>query len=104
MQSHRHGLDVSMERGSIMERVYGDGEVRVNSMHHMAIDEVAPGFAVTARCPMGWSKRLRVASKAGQRLALSFTQSPIQLPPWTYGFSKSSLLPSKSRQHCFARG
>jgi putative glutamine amidotransferase len=51
--SHRHGLDVSMERGSIMERVYGDGEVRVNSMHHMAIDEVAPGFAVTARCPDG---------------------------------------------------
>jgi putative glutamine amidotransferase len=52
-QSHRHGLDVSMERGSVMERVYGDGEVRVNSMHHMAVDEVAPGFAVTARCPDG---------------------------------------------------
>ena len=52
-KAHRHGLDVSMERGSVMERVYGDGEVRVNSMHHMAIDEVAPGFAVTARCPDG---------------------------------------------------
>jgi len=52
-QAHRHGLDVSMERGSIVERVYGDGEIRVNSMHHMAIDEVAPGFAVTARCPDG---------------------------------------------------
>ena len=51
--AHRHGLDVSMERGSIMERVYGDGEVRVNSMHHMAVDEVAPGFVVTARCPDG---------------------------------------------------
>jgi putative glutamine amidotransferase len=36
-----------------MERVYGDGEVRVNSMHHMAVDEVAPGFVVTARCPDG---------------------------------------------------
>lgn len=52
-KAHRHGLDVTMERGSIMERVYGDGEVRVNSMHHMAVDEVAPGFAVTARCPDG---------------------------------------------------
>lgn len=52
-QAHRHGLDVTMERGSIMESVYGDGEVRVNSMHHMAIDEVAPGFVVTARCPDG---------------------------------------------------
>ncbi|OHB67391.1 MAG: gamma-glutamyl-gamma-aminobutyrate hydrolase, partial [Planctomycetes bacterium RBG_13_63_9] len=49
--AHRHALDV--EPGSLMERVYGDGEIRVNSMHHMAIDSVAPGFAVTARCPDG---------------------------------------------------
>ena len=49
--AHRHALDV--EKGSLMERVYGDGEIRVNSMHHMAIDEVAPGFRVTARCPDG---------------------------------------------------
>ncbi len=48
---HRHPLVV--ERGSLMDRVYGEGEIRVNSMHHMAIDEVAPGFAVTARCPDG---------------------------------------------------
>ena len=48
---HRHTLELA--QGSIMDRVYGDGELRVNSMHHMAIDEVAPGFAVTARCPDG---------------------------------------------------
>ncbi len=48
---HRHGLEVL--RDSLMERVYGDGEIRVNSMHHMAIDEVARGFEVTARCPDG---------------------------------------------------
>jgi putative glutamine amidotransferase len=48
---HRHGLTVVP--GSLMERVYGDGEIRVNSMHHMAVDEVAPGFRVTARCPDG---------------------------------------------------
>jgi putative glutamine amidotransferase len=48
---HRHGLEVTP--GSLMERVYGDGEIRVNSMHHMAIDEVATGFSVTARCPDG---------------------------------------------------
>jgi putative glutamine amidotransferase len=47
--NHRHALNV--EQGSLMERVYGEGEIRVNSMHHMAIDDVAPGFAVTARCP-----------------------------------------------------
>jgi putative glutamine amidotransferase len=49
--SHRHGLEVVP--GSLMERVYGDGEIRVNSLHHMAVDDVAPGFMVTARCPDG---------------------------------------------------
>jgi putative glutamine amidotransferase len=49
--AHRHTLTLSP--GSLMDRVYGDGELRVNSMHHMAIDEVAPGFEVTARCPDG---------------------------------------------------
>ena len=49
--AHRHGLEVVA--GSLMERVYGDGEIRVNSLHHMAVDEVAPGFRMTARCPDG---------------------------------------------------
>lgn len=49
--SHRHALEVTQD--SLMERVYGEGEIRVNSMHHMAIDELAPGFAATARCPDG---------------------------------------------------
>ena len=41
--AHRHGLEVVP--GSLMERVYGDGEIRVNSVHHMAVDDVAPGFS-----------------------------------------------------------
>jgi putative glutamine amidotransferase len=49
--AHRHALEV--EQDSLMERVYGEGEIRVNSMHHMAVDEVAPGFRATARCPDG---------------------------------------------------
>ena len=48
---HRHGLEVAAD--SLMERVYGEGEIRVSSRHHMAIDEVADGFRVTARCPDG---------------------------------------------------
>lgn len=48
---HRHSLDI--KPGSLMERVYGDGEIRVSSRHHMAIDELAPGFEVTAHCPDG---------------------------------------------------
>ncbi|TWT69486.1 gamma-glutamyl-gamma-aminobutyrate hydrolase family protein [Crateriforma conspicua] len=49
--NHRHTLDVVSD--SLVGRVYGDGEIRVSSRHHMAIDEVAPGFRVTARCPDG---------------------------------------------------
>jgi len=49
--AHRHGLEVVP--GTVMDRVYGEGEIRVNSMHHMAVDEVAPGFIVSARCPDG---------------------------------------------------
>jgi putative glutamine amidotransferase len=49
--AHRHTLD--LVPGSIIERVYGDGELRVNSMHHMAVDELAPVFEATARCPDG---------------------------------------------------
>lgn len=49
--AHRHTLELTP--GSLMERVYGEGELRVNSMHHMAVDDVASGFEVTARCPDG---------------------------------------------------
>jgi putative glutamine amidotransferase len=48
---HRHGLVV--KPGSVMERVYGEGEIRVSSRHHMAIDELADGFTATATCPDG---------------------------------------------------
>jgi len=49
--NHRHALEITT--GSIMERVYGEGEIRVNSMHHMAIDDVSSAINVTARCPDG---------------------------------------------------
>lgn len=49
--NHRHALEI--EKGSLMERVYGENDIRVNSMHHMAVDDVAPGFMVTGRCPDG---------------------------------------------------
>ena len=49
--NHRHGLVI--EKNSLLENVYGENDIRVNSMHHMAIDDVAPGFWVTGRCPDG---------------------------------------------------
>ena len=59
--NHRHGLDIVS--GSLIERVYGDGEVRVNSMHHMALDEVAECFTVTARCPDGVVEAIESATE-----------------------------------------
>ncbi len=49
--NHRHSLVV--ETDSILGRVYGEGEIRVTSRHHMAIDRLADGFRVTARCQDG---------------------------------------------------
>ena len=48
---HRHSLII--ESDSLIGRVYGEGEIRVTSRHHMAVDEVAQGFRVTARCQDG---------------------------------------------------
>lgn len=49
--NHRHALDIVP--GTLMEKVYGEGEIRVNSMHHMAVDEIPVGFVVSARAPDG---------------------------------------------------
>lgn len=49
--NHRHSLQI--ESDSLIGRVYGEGEIRVTSRHHMAIDEVAAGFRVSARCQDG---------------------------------------------------
>ncbi len=48
---HRHAMQIEM--GTFMETIYGDGEIRVNSRHHQAICDVAPGFKATGRCPDG---------------------------------------------------
>lgn len=49
--NHRHSLVV--EPKSVLGRVYGEGEIRVTSRHHMAIDRLADSFRVTARCQDG---------------------------------------------------
>ena len=49
--AHRH--IVIMEKGSLMEDIYGDGEICVNSYHHQGIRKVAPGFRAGALAPDG---------------------------------------------------
>jgi putative glutamine amidotransferase len=47
----RHVLDIVP--GTRMDAIYGPGEIRVNSQHHMAVDQPAPQFMISARCPDG---------------------------------------------------
>lgn len=57
-RGHRHRIEI--ERGSLLDRVYHTDYRRVDpaladvtSCHHQAVDDVAPGFRVTAACPDG---------------------------------------------------
>ncbi|MCA8989346.1 MAG: gamma-glutamyl-gamma-aminobutyrate hydrolase family protein [Planctomycetaceae bacterium] len=47
----RHVLEIVP--GSRMDEIYGPGEIRVNSDHHMAVDQLAPVFKVGATTPDG---------------------------------------------------
>ena len=48
---HRHALLV--EPNTRVDRIYGGGEIRVNSAHHQAVRTVARGFRVSATAPDG---------------------------------------------------
>lgn len=48
---HRH--IVTMVKNSMMEDIYGDGEVCVNSYHHQGVRKVPPGFRAGAHAPDG---------------------------------------------------
>jgi putative glutamine amidotransferase len=45
------GHSVTVAPGSILEETYGSGSLPVNSFHHQAVNEVAPGMIAT-----GWSE------------------------------------------------
>ena len=68
--AHRHGLEVVP--GTVMERVYGDGELRVNSMHHMAIDDVAESFRISARAPDGVVEAIESADDSWVAIGTQF--------------------------------
>jgi putative glutamine amidotransferase len=50
-QNLRHVLEIVP--GTRVDAIYGPGEVRVNSAHHMAVKELASRFRVSATCPDG---------------------------------------------------
>lgn len=53
---------VWVEEGSLLARLIGAGEVRVNSFHHQAIDQEAPDLAVTARAADGITEAVELPS------------------------------------------
>jgi putative glutamine amidotransferase len=48
---NRHLIEIVP--GTRMDQIYGPGEIRVNSDHHMAVDQVAHCFRVSAASPDG---------------------------------------------------
>jgi putative glutamine amidotransferase len=48
---HRHA--VVLQRGSCLDDIYGDGEIRVNSDHHQAIRQVGVALRIAATAPDG---------------------------------------------------
>jgi len=48
---HRH--IITLEADTKIEEIYGEGELRVNSMHHQAVNQVGPKMRVGARSPDG---------------------------------------------------
>jgi putative glutamine amidotransferase len=44
---------ILIEPGTHVDNIYGPGEIRVNSAHHQAVNQVAKGFRVSARSPDG---------------------------------------------------
>ncbi|MEX0702965.1 MAG: gamma-glutamyl-gamma-aminobutyrate hydrolase family protein [Planctomycetales bacterium] len=47
----RHVIEIVP--GTRMDRIYGPGEIRINSQHHMAVADLAEPFVVCAICPDG---------------------------------------------------
>ena len=56
---HRDGVEANNRHllepvpGTRIEAAYGNGEIRVNSLHHMAVKDVAPEFVAGAHAPDG---------------------------------------------------
>jgi putative glutamine amidotransferase len=48
---HRH--IVVMARGTLLEDIYGEGEIPVTSSHHQGLRKLPPGFRAAAHAPDG---------------------------------------------------
>ncbi len=85
---HRH--IVLVEPNTRLEEIYGGGEIRVNSAHHQAVRQAAPGLRVCARAPTGSSRRSRRSIPTGSASACSGTPNRKRRRPWTRSCSSAS--------------
>ena len=44
---------IEIEPDTLLSEIYGPGEIRVNSQHHMSVGQLAKPFKISARCPDG---------------------------------------------------
>ncbi len=73
-QAPAHPVDI--EPGSRLAGIVGEPQVAVNSLHHQALKDVAPGLAVTARAPDGL---VEVVEVEGCRFGLGVQWHPEEL-------------------------
>ncbi|MEM1062979.1 MAG: gamma-glutamyl-gamma-aminobutyrate hydrolase family protein, partial [Planctomycetota bacterium] len=66
---HRDGVENNLRHllevvpGTRLDAIYGPGEIRVNSHHHMAVDKIAPDFKAAAAAPDGVVEAIEAASE-----------------------------------------
>ena len=54
MVAHRNASHrIGVEKGSVLYGLFGEDSLTVNSLHHQAVKQVAPGVRVTAHAPDG---------------------------------------------------
>lgn len=93
----RHVIEIVP--GTRMDHIYGPGEIRVNSDHHMAVDQVAPVFRVSATAMDGVVEAYESIDRAsGGAWACSSTPKATPPPPWTCRSSRPSWTAFASRR------
>lgn len=70
----QYGLshDLSLAHGSLLARLAGGTQARVNSLHGQGVDRLAPGLRVTARAPDGLVEAFEVEGASTFALAVQW--------------------------------
>jgi putative glutamine amidotransferase len=72
---------ISVDEGSLLSRVVGAADIRVNSSHHQSVDEVAPGLRVTAKASDGIVEAVESSDPAWWMLAVQWHPEELTTTP-----------------------